>query len=144
MEKAKKFLSEEFVKRQIIQWLSRHGWGSNLKYGDLYEKGVDIRVKKNTFGVYFLIETKGEGQSASNKEVFLHALGQIVTRVTVPAKTNYKYGIGLPESIAKTAMRRIPWRAAQRLKLHILSVDKTGKVTQYRPKDLKKLQNVNR
>ena len=124
MKKENKTISEEFVKRQIIMWLSCNGWGRNLRFGSLRDKGCDIAVQNNKYGVYFLIETKGESKIRQGQEVaFFYSLGQIITRMKVK-KGRYKYGLGLPESSAKIAIRRIPYQIATKLRLHIFSVNK--------------------
>lgn len=141
--KEDKVSSEEFVKRQIIMWLSCNGWGRNLRFGSLRDKGCDIIVQNNKYGVYFFIETKGESKIKQGQEVaFIYSLGQIITRMKV-GRGKYKYGLGLPESSARIAIRRIPYQVATKLRLHIFSVDKTGKVKLYSPKELKTLQNHN-
>ena len=133
-------LSEEFVKCSIIKWLSRNGWGRNLEFGDKRVKGVDIKVLNNRYAVYFLIEAKGESKIRQGQEVaFVYSLGQIITRMNV-RKAKYKYGLGLPASAAKIALRRIPWQVAQKLNLYVFSVAVDGGVKQYSWKDLKKLQ----
>ncbi len=145
MKKEIKKLSEEFVKRSIIQWLSRNKYGRNLKFGGLRDKGVDIRVQHNNYGRYFLIETKGESKIAQGQEVaFVYSLGQIITRMNVKEKTKYKYGLGLPESSAKIAIRRIPYQIAKQLYLNVFSVNNKGVVKLYTPEDLKKYQNEKR
>jgi len=139
--KQNKLLDEEFVKRQIIMWLSTNGWGRNLQFGSLKDKGCDIRVQNNRYGVYFIIETKGESKIRQGQEVaFVYSLGQIITRMKV-GKGQYKYGLGLPESSARIAIRRIPYQIATKLRIHIFSVDRMGKVKLYSPKDLRILQN---
>ena len=143
--KSKKLISETFVKISIIQWLSTKGWGRNLKFGELHEKGVDIRVKNNKSGSYFLIEAKGQGnRRQADYNNFYRALAQIVTRMNVKKTTQYKYGLGLPYTSANIALRSIPWRVAKRLKLYILSVNKDKEVTQYSWKDLQKKQENKR
>lgn len=135
--KPAKLISEEFVKHSIIKWLSRNGWGRNLEFGDKREKGVDIKVLNNRYAVYFLIEAKGESKLRQGQEVaFVYSLGQIITRMNV-RKAKYKYGLGLPSSAAKIALRRIPWQVAQKLNLYIFSVTADGGVKQYYWKDLK-------
>lgn len=52
----------------------------------------------------------------------------------------YYYGLGLPESSAKIAIRRLPWQVAKKLLLYIFSVSRDGKVKQYSWQDLKKFQ----
>jgi len=37
-EKREKPISEEFVKRAMIKWLTRNEWGTNLEFGDLRDK----------------------------------------------------------------------------------------------------------
>jgi len=136
-----KLISEEFVKRSIIRWLSRNGFGRNLYYGDLHDKGVDIKVQNNRYGVYFLIETKGESTLRQGQEVaFVYSLGQIITRMKIGKNTKYKYGLGLPESSAKIAIRRIPYQVASKLSLNVFSVNIEGDVKLYTPKDLRVMQ----
>ena len=52
--------------------------------------------------------------------------------------TRYYYGLALPESSAKIALRRLPWQVAKKLLLYVFAVDRKGKVIQYSWKDLKK------
>lgn len=136
----KKVIDEKFVKRSIIKWLFRKGWGKNLEVGELRDKGVDIRVRHNNYARYFLIETKGEGKIRQSDEVnFIYSLGQIITRMNTE-EARYYYGLGLPEISAKIAIRRLPWQIAKKLLLYIFSVDKNGKIKQYSWQELKKTQ----
>lgn len=133
-------MSEKFVKQAIIKWLFRNGWGRNLEAGELRDRGVDIKVRNNKFSRYFLIETKGEGKIRQADEVaFVYSLGQIVTRMKVGA-ARYYYGLGLPESSARIAIRRLPWQVAKKLLLYVFAVNKNSKVKQYSWRELKKLQ----
>jgi len=129
-----KSISEKFVRRAIIKYLERKGWARNLREKERSEQGVDIRVRHNKYSRYFLIETKGESSAKSAKSMqetnFVYSLGQIITRMKA-GKARYYYGLGLPESSAKIAVRRLPWQVAKKLLLYIFSVDKTGKVKQY-------------
>lgn len=137
----KKLISEKFVKRSIIKWLFRNGWGRNLEVGELRDQGVDIKVRNNKFSRYFLIETKGGGKTRQvNESTFVHSLGQIITRMKTGGTTRYYYGLGLPESSAKIAIRRVPWQVAKKLLFYIFSVSKDGKVKQYTWQNLRKLQ----
>ena len=133
-------ISERFVRRSIINFLSRKGWDRGLREKETAEHGVDIRVRHNRYSRYFFIETKGESSSKSAREVaFVYSLGQIITRMKA-GKARYYYGLGLPESVAKIAVRRIPWQVAKKLLLYIFSVNKKGKVRQYSWQELKKNQ----
>jgi len=136
-----KKLSEEFVKRSIIKWLTQNEWGTNLEFGDLKDKGVDIKVRHNRYSRYFLIEAKGEGKIRQADEVaFVYSLGQIITRMKSGGVTRNYYALGLPEVSAKIALRRIPWQVAKKLLLFIFSVDKTGKVKQHSWQNIKENQ----
>ena len=137
-----KQMNETVVKKHILHWLYHNGWGTNAEVAELREHGVDIKVKNNKVGRFFLIETKGEAKAkTTNENSFVVSLGQIITRMK-GIEAGYYYGLGLPESIAKIAIGgRVPWQVAKKLQLHILSVDRTGKVRDFKPKDLKKIQS---
>ena len=99
-------------------------------------------------GEYFFIECKGKSYAKSaksaNKEGWLNALGQLVTRMEAERviqsgktkgniNTSYKYGLGLYRVGAQVALRRIPKKIAKTLNLHIFSVDDDGFVKQWTP-----------
>lgn len=137
----KKLISEKFVKQSIIKWLFRNNWGRNLEVRELRDQGVDIRVRHNKYARYFLIETKGESKLRQGQEVaFVYSLGQVITRMKTGGSTRYYYGLGLPESSAKIAVRRVPYQVAKKLLLYIFSVSRNGKVKQYSWQDLRKVQ----
>ncbi|MBL7895330.1 MAG: hypothetical protein JNK50_08575 [Bacteroidia bacterium] len=141
-KKAKKPISEEFVKRATIKWLLSNGWTKNLHYTIDGEKGEDIRVRNTKVARYFIIETKGDGKKSGqskDENNFVVGFGQIQTRITT-RKKGYYYGLSLPASSAKIAIRRIPYQLANELKLHVFSVSENGKVTEYKPSDLKRHQ----
>ena len=84
-----------------------------------------------------------------NKEGWLNALGQIVTRMNTARmiKTGetrgrinraYKYGLGLYWVGAQVALRRIPHEIAKTMNLYIFSVYDDGFVKQWSPKDFGK------
>lgn len=110
-------LSERNVRRAIIEWLFRHGYGRNLRERGIAEHGIDICVRHNRYGRYFLVEVKGDPVNriksiAARREVcFLLALGQIASRMNVGAR--YRYGIGFPETYREKIMRRLPWRSSK-------------------------------
>lgn len=140
----KVLLTEKFVKKSIVRWLFRNGWGTNLEVGELRDKGADIRVRNNRFSRYFIIETKGESKIRQGQEVaFIYSLGQIITRMKVGA-ARYYYGLGLPETSARIAIRRVPWQVARKLLLYVFSVDSVGKVKRYTWQDLKIIQAKSR
>jgi len=126
-------LSEKFVRRSIILWLRRKGWGRNLEEKPEGEHGPDIRVRHNRYSRYYIVETKGDPDPRkvkhlhSRREVsFIYAIGQIITRIS--PKAFYWYAIGLPSSYKLLVFRRFPWGVSKKLRLNFLFVDKEGKV----------------
>jgi len=143
----KKVIFERDVRRAVKDWLFRNGWNWNYTEKETREKGVDIRVqdgRDKKHARYFYIEVKGESAAKSARSVsetsFVYVLGQIVTRMKVVAKHAYLYGIALPESSARIAVRRIPWKVAKYLTLYVFSVNSAGKTKRYSWKDLKQIQ----
>jgi hypothetical protein len=135
--KIDKVLSEDFVKNSVIKWLSANGW-VYFQFGGLRDKGVDIKAKHQKYSRYFFIEAKGEGKIRQADEVaFVYSLGQIITRMKTDKSTRYYYGLALPGSSAKIALRRLPWQVAKKLLLYVFTVSKNGKVIQYSWRDLK-------
>lgn len=128
----KKIINEKFVRRTIRDWLFRNNWGRNYIEKETHEQGVDIKVMHNKYSRYFFIETKGESSAKSARSQretsFVYCLGQIITRMKTGAR--YYYGLGLPESSAQIAIRRIPYKIANKLHLFVFSVNKEGKVRQ--------------
>jgi len=142
-------ITEKFIEKSILKHLRQKGWDYNIKTKDLHEHGCDIVVtnsRNKHKATRFLIECKGKSYAkwakAVNETIFLFALGQIITRMSVVARHAYKYGLGLPEVSANKALRRIPWQAARHLCLYIFSIDDKGNVKEYSPKDFKRIQNV--
>ena len=150
-----KKITEKFVVEQIIKFMINKPNGNwheeKVKTTELHEHGVDIKLvggKRNS--EYFFIECKGKSYAKSadsiNREVWVHALGQIVTRMNVKrysiSKENgkiseinhaYKYGLGLYWETAQVALRRIPKEIAQILCLHVFSVNDNGEVKYFTP-----------
>ena len=151
-----KRITEEFVVDQIIDFMINKENGNwheeKVLKSDLHKHGVDIKLvggKRNS--EYFFIECKGKSYAKSagsiNKEGWLNALGQIITRMDVKrfsvsredGKTitginhAYKYGLGLYWQSAQTALKRIPKEVATILCLHIFSVNDNGEVRFFTP-----------
>ena len=139
--KNRKLISENFVKNRIVGWLAEKDYTKYLVIKTLREKGVDIKVRHRLYARYFMIETKGQGKiPQADENAFMSSLAQIITRMKISRSTRYYFGLGLPHTSAKIALRRLPWQVAKKLLLYVFSVNKTGKVTQYSWKDLKKEQ----
>lgn len=140
-------MNESEIQKAIIGFLDAKGWNHQLVVHELHVHGVDIIVRDNNNkhkARYLFIECKGESTAKSSKSInetmWLYALGQLVSRMKGIAKNAYLYGLGLPETSAKIAIRRIPWQIARHLSLRIFSVDSQGKVTEFTPRHLKALQ----
>jgi len=104
---------------------------------------VDIKAKHHKYSRYFFVETKGQGKiRQASENVFVYSLGQIVTRMTTNKTTRYYYALGLPETSAKIALRRLPWQVAKKLLLYVFSVDRNGSVKQYSWQNLKMTQKL--
>jgi hypothetical protein len=140
MAKALKPISEEFVKRQVIKFLTNKGWSRNLDFRDKHERGIDIKVTNSRYSRVFLIEAKGASTGRSGFEnAFIHSLGQLVTRMGNP-DARYYYGLALPQGSADIALRRIPYKFALKMCLQILAVREDGEVKWYKPVDIKRCQ----
>ena len=148
-------ITEEVIIKQIIKFMinkENGNWHEDKIFkSDLHKHGVDIKLiggKRNS--EYFFIECKGKSYAKSaksiNKEVWLNALGQIITRMHVKRYTlskkdgtisglnrAYKYRLGLYWESAQIALKRIPKEIAKTLSLHIFSVDDNGNVKYFPP-----------
>lgn len=147
-------VTEEFIIEQIIKFMINKKNGNwheeKVEKSSLHQHGVDIKLvggKRNS--EYFFIECKGKSYSANaktiNREIWVNALGQIVTRMDVKRYITskeqnilqinraYKYGLGLCSEAAEVALRRIPKEIAKVLNLHIFSVNDEGEVKYFTP-----------
>lgn len=148
-------ITEQFIVDKIIEFMINKENGNwheeKVKKSELHQHGVDIKLvggKRNS--EYFYIECKGKSYAKSaksiNREGWLNALGQIITRMDVKrysmSKTDgkisginhaYKYGLGLYWESAQVALRRIPKEIAEVLCLHIFSVNDKGEVKYFTP-----------
>lgn len=148
-------ITEGYVVDKIIEFMINKIDGNwheeKVQKKDLHKHGVDIKLvggKKNS--EYFFIECKGKSYAKSaksaNKEGWLNALGQIVTRMDVKRFSYardgsgisginhaYKYGLGLYWESAQVALRRIPKEIADVLCLHIFAINDRGEVKYFTP-----------
>lgn len=148
-----KRITETFVVERIKEFLINKQNGNwheeKSKFSRLHGHGADIiMVGGSKNGERFVIECKGKSYSKSadsiNKEGWLNALGQIVTRMNTSRTIKsgatkgepnraYKYGLGLCEISAKVALRRIPKKIAKILNLHIFSCSDDGEIEMFTP-----------
>ena len=150
-------ITHTFIVDKVKEFLvnkERGNWHEDkAKVSGLHEHGADLIMvggKRNS--ERFIIECKGKSYAKScnsiNKEGWLNALGQIVTRMTTsrtiqtgtrkgePNKA-YKYGLGLCSQSAKVALRRIPKEIAKTLNLYIFSCDDEGDIQMFTPSHFK-------
>ena len=148
-------ITEEYVVDRVINFMENKENGNwhheKTVKTDLHKHGVDIKLiggKRNS--EYFFIECKGKSYSKSsetiNKECWLNALGQLITRMDVKRYSiskkdgvissinhAYTYGLGLYWESAQVALRRIPKEIAEVLCLHIFSINDNGEVKYFTP-----------
>lgn len=144
-------ITEDFVQNSVIKHLEKNGWSKSLKSKELWEQGVDIKVRNNNFARYWLIEAKGDpsvkviNPSGSQSSSFNSALGQIITRMHRNGargyKYGYKYGIAFPSSFRGMVLRKIPFDVMDKLNLYLFFVDKNGFVEEL---DWKKVKEQNK
>lgn len=147
MKKQREILTEDFVQKRVIKYLGTKGWGKSLKSAELWEKGVDIKVRNNRFARYWLIEAKGDpsirvkNPGGSQSSSFNSAVGQIITRMHRNGargyKHGYKYGIAFPVSFKKMVLRKMPFDVMDKLNLYIFFVNSPGTVEEIDWKELR-------
>ena len=152
-------ITETFIVEKVKEYLinkERGNWHEEkTKTSELHGHGADIVMtggSKN--GERFIIECKGKSYAQSaksiNKEGWLNALGQIITRMHTKRiissgiqKGNinraYKYGLGLYKDSAQVALRRIPKEVAKVLNLYIFSCDDNGNIEMFTPSQFAKI-----
>lgn len=146
-------ITESFIVEKIKDYLTKgiHGnWHEEkIKISNLHGHGADIIMVggiKN--GERFIIECKGKSYAKSaktiNKENWLNALGQLVTRMNTKRiisngknkgniNRSYKYGLGLCKEAAKVALKRIPKEIAKVMNIYIFSCDDMGNIEMFPP-----------
>ncbi|MCR5664327.1 MAG: hypothetical protein K6G17_05520 [Oscillospiraceae bacterium] len=153
-EKLTEEIIVELVKTFLITKPDGNWHEEKVKQASGHDHGPDLVLvggKRNS--ERFIVECKGKSYAKSaisiNKEGWLNALGQLVTRMSTArtiqtGKTRgrvnraYRYGLGLYWIGAQVALRRIPREIAKTMNLYIFSVYDDGFVRQWSPKDFEK------
>ena len=143
-------ITESFVQNALISHLENNDWSTSLKSAELWEHGVDIKVRNNKFARYWLIEAKGDpsakvkNPSGSRSSSFNSALGQIITRMHRNGKRSYKYGykygIAFPASFRRMVIKKIPFDVMDKLNLYVFFVDSKSNVEEIDWKTMKKIK----
>ncbi|OGJ05182.1 hypothetical protein A2456_01445 [Candidatus Nomurabacteria bacterium RIFOXYC2_FULL_36_19] len=149
MKKEREIITEDFVQSSLIKYLKLNGWSKSLQSAELWEQGVDIKVRNDKFSRYWLIEAKGDpsikvkSPSGSQSSSFNSALGQIITRMHRNGvrgyKYGYKYGIAFPISFRTMVIRKIPFDVMDKLNLYLFFVNNVGNVEEIDWKKFKKI-----
>lgn len=116
----KDLLTEDEVIRAVINYLSTKGHTEVRRVvhrsdASRKEHGVDLQVKlSNSKGNNYFIEAKGNKRAdgapmrSSANTNFRWAISQIILRITVDStKNNYIYGIAIPNSEVRCAIKLI-------------------------------------
>ncbi|MBR3122331.1 hypothetical protein IKF28_02725 [Candidatus Saccharibacteria bacterium] len=131
---------ETVIQKQVLKHLKSCGYRP-VDVKELWEHGVDIKVRHEKYSRYWLVEVKGGSSSKNAKSVetnsFVFGLGQIVTRVqsrTDPKATtgSNKYGVAYPYDFIRFLERkRLHWNLCRNLNLYIFLVKENGDIEQY-------------
>lgn len=139
------------MQKNVVAYLKRKGWSTSLRNAELWEQGVDIKVRNDNFSRYWLIEAKGDpsiivkSPAGSMSSCFNSAVGQIITRMHRNGKRGYKYGykygVAFPISFKKMVLRKMPFDVMDKLNLYIFFVDRAGGVEEMSWKTLRDIKN---
>ncbi len=131
-------ITEGFVQKSVVAYLKNNGWNTSLRNAELWEQGVDIKVRNDSFSRFWLIEAKGDpsirvkNPAGSMSSCFNSAVGQIITRMHRNGKRGYKYGykygVAFPASFKKMVLRKMPFDVMDKLNLYLFFVDRLGNV----------------
>ena len=147
---SQKQIPELFVQKCVRRHLLKSGFGIDLAHTELHEHGVDIKVKHQNYGRYYLVEAKGDptpqvkSPEGWRSSAMNSALGQIITRMHTKrkhGKYGYNYGIAFPSSFKKRVLGKIPYYVCKALRLNIFLVSRNGKVDEYTNRQLKTIQH---
>ena len=116
-------LTEDAVKRFLVNYLKSNGWTTKVAWGRA--KGVDIRAKKND--AIWLIEVKGTGSYPQMRvNFFLNAIGEIIQRME---DSKFKYSLAFPDLPQyRNLWNRVPTHAKRKLELSVLFVSEDGEI----------------
>ena len=148
-------LDEEFIVERVKSFLlNKEKWNRHeekMKISLLHWHWPDIRIAWwNNNGETFTVECKWKSYAKNsktiNKEVWIHALWQIITRIEkerIIQSWKYKWDINRADKYwlwlyrvsAQVALRRIPKNIAKTLNLYIFSCNDKWEIKQFSPKD---------
>ena len=148
MNKKREVITEDFIQKSVVFYLKEKGWNTSLQNAELWEQGVDIKVRNDKFSRYWLNEAKGDpsikvkSPTGSMSSSFNSAVGQIITRMHSKGKRGYKYrykyGVAFPASFKNMVLRKIPFDVMDKLNLYVFFVNRKGVVEEISWNNLKK------
>ena len=131
---------ETFIENSVRKYLSESGYSIG-KPKELWEHGVDLKLRNANYSRYWYVEVKGGSRSKNARSVdtnnFVFGLGQIITRIqstTDPQakRGSNKYGVAYPYYFIKYLERkRLHWNLCKNLNLYIFLVKENGEVEKY-------------
>ena len=144
-------IKEQFVEDCVKKYLKKEGFLDNGKKKELWEHGVDIKMKHKSCGWYYLVECKGEPGARGPVKSFggsmsssiNSALGQIVSRMHTNRKSRYggyNFGVAFPVSFREKVIKRAPYYVCKNLRLSLFFVKHNGVVEKINWIKLKKEQ----
>jgi len=148
-----KRIDEPFVEKRVKKFLEREGFVDKSKNKELWEHGVDIKMKHNDCGWYYLVECKGEPGARGPVKSFggsmsssiNSAIGQAVSRMHTNKKSRYggyNFGIAFPISFRGKVLERVPHYVCKMIRLCLFFVSHSGEVEKINWSKLKKIQRL--
>lgn len=144
-------LTENFVQDCVVKYLAEKGWGESLKAANLWEQGVDIKVRNDKYARYWLVEVKGDpsikvkSPAGSRSSSFNSAVGQIITRMHRNGKSKYKYGykygVAFSMYFYDMVVKKLPFDVMDKLNPYVFFVNKKRQVLEIDHRGMKKIQN---
>jgi hypothetical protein len=116
-------LSEDAVKKILVDWLERHGWSAEVAWG--HTRGADCVATRGE--EQWIIEVKGCGSRQPMRvNYFLAVLGELLQRMNDPKA---RYSIALPNMKQFRGLwERLPRLAKERTKVTAIFVGADGQV----------------
>lgn len=137
----KEYPFESTIQRYVVEHLKNRNYSKVVEERELWEHGVDIKVKHEKYSRYWLVEVKGGSKSKNARSVeannFVFGLGQILTRIqskTKPQanKGSNKYGVAYPYSFIRFLQsKRLHWNLCKNINLYVFLVKEDGEVEEY-------------
>ncbi|MFH1454865.1 MAG: hypothetical protein ABIF22_00880 [bacterium] len=146
-------IDEPFVETKVKKFLEEENFFDNNEKKELWEHGVDIKMKHKDCGWYYLVECKGEPGARGPVKSFggsmsssiNSSIGQIISRMHTHRRSRYggyNFGIAFPVSFRDKVLKRVPHYVCKMIRLCIFIVDRGGKVEKINWSKLKKIQTT--